>query len=884
MAMNMDAILNFKTNVDGANKIVELNRGLKTMEGAAKGVTGAMRGMTGAAAGLSGAMGALTPLLSAAGLVGLAKGALDAGDRMYDLSKQTGVSVESLAKFKKAAATSGTDIDSVAKAMGKLSKNMLDAATGSKQAAAPFKALGISVTDSKGQLKTADAVLLQIADRFKAMGNDPAKPGLAMKLLGRAGAEMIPLLDMGGQAIDKLSVKMTTAFAEKADAYKDKLAMLSGKVGALGADLLIMLLPALDKITDAVTGAITAFNNLPEPVKNFAVAGAAVAIAWGPATSLIRGAIGIFALFSTSATAAGAAAAGAAPRVAALKAAMGGLLRFGLVTLAIDVVINGMSKLVELQARLGKITNRSTKDYFSDLGGQSASREKLTSELANVRMQQDDFKKEIRSVRFPLLTGQDEAAKAGLLVADTREAMLLSQIPKARLASQIPATGGGFSPDLDALRSGSSSKPAKGATDKTEDGRKKLEVDAARIALQAQYVKDERQINDLKRIGNSFQANGNTLKVFEVQKSEAILEAKLAEKKLTDETVIKLKESANDKDKANRKQRDTNILGEAAVKMAEEEEKLRSKLLDIDQQITQERKKQAQAQEKALGDIRNRTKYAVIGATQGSQQEQRQREIDDYKNRIKEANGRGDTDEAKRLQEQLDALIDQFKQMDALANNAAFGFAKGIRGYLDGIGSLADSIAGVTKNVIQGLEDKLVEFVTTGKINFREFANEIIKQLIRIAIQQAILKPLLQGIGGLFGFGGGGGGAGIAGGQSIFAAANGMVAANGIRAFSMGGVVTSPTLFKFANGGSLQNGLMGEAGPEGILPLRRGADGKLGVIASGGGGSTTINVSVDAKGSSVQGDGGKGNQLARVIAAAVQEEMMKQKRPGGILA
>jgi lambda family phage tail tape measure protein len=431
--------------------------------------------------------------------------------------------------------------------------------------------------------------------------------------------------------------------------------------------------------------------------------------------------------------------------------------------------------------------------------------------------------------------------------------------------------------------SGSNGGKSKAASDKAETDRKKLELDAARIALQAQYVKDERQINDLKRIGNAFQANGNTLKAFEVQKSEAILEAKLAEKKVNDETAIKLKESANDKDKANRKQRDTNILGEAAVKKAQEEEKLRSKLLDIDQQITQERKKQAQAQEKALGDIRNRTKYAIIGATQGSQEEQRQREIDDYKNRIKEANGRGDTDEARRLQEQLDALMEQFRQMDALANNAAFGFAKGIRGYLDGIGSLADSIAGVTKNVLQGLEDKLVEFVTTGKINFREFANDIIKQLIRIAIQQAILKPLLQGIGGLFGFGGGGG-AGIAGGQSIFAAANGMVAANGIRAFSMGGVVTSPTLFKFANGGSLQNGLMGEAGPEGILPLRRGADGKLGVIASGGGGSTTINVSVDAKGSSVQGDGGKGNQLARVIAAAVQEEMIKQKRPGGILA
>jgi phage-related minor tail protein len=74
---------------------------------------------------------------------------------------------------------------------------------------------------------------------------------------------------------------------------------------------------------------------------------------------------------------------------------------------------------------------------------------------------------------------------------------------------------------------------------------------------------------------------------------------------------------------------------------------------------------------------------------------------------------------------------------------------------------------------------------------------------------------------------------------------------------------------------------MGEAGPEAIMPLKRGSDGKLGV--AGGGGSTTINVSVDATGSSVEGDGGKGNQLAKAVAAAVQQEMIKQKRPGGIL-
>ena len=66
------------------------------------------------------------------------------------------------------------------------------------------------------------------------------------------------------------------------------------------------------------------------------------------------------------------------------------------------------------------------------------------------------------------------------------------------------------------------------------------------------------------------------------------------------------------------------------------------------------------------------------------------------------------------------------------------------------------------------------------------------------------------------------------------------------------------------------------------MPLKRGADGKLGV--AGGGGSTNVTVNVDASGNSqVSGDAGQGAALGRVISAAVQQELIKQKRPGGLL-
>jgi lambda family phage tail tape measure protein len=215
------------------------------------------------------------------------------------------------------------------------------------------------------------------------------------------------------------------------------------------------------------------------------------------------------------------------------------------------------------------------------------------------------------------------------------------------------------------------------------------------------------------------------------------------------------------------------------------------------------------------------------------------------------------------------AQIDKLKELVAASKQVKDGFGdtfgESLRQYYDSLKNFGAQVADSVKGAFQGLEDQLTSFVTTGKANFTDLANSIIADIARIAIRQAIIRPLVGGIFDIF---------------NIKPSAMGNVfAQNGIQKFARGGIVDKPTMFPFANG----IGLMGEAGPEAIMPLRRGRDGRLGVQAANGGGGVSVVVNVDASGTSVQGDNAKGAEFGRAISEAVKNEIVIQKRPGGLL-
>lgn len=214
-------------------------------------------------------------------------------------------------------------------------------------------------------------------------------------------------------------------------------------------------------------------------------------------------------------------------------------------------------------------------------------------------------------------------------------------------------------------------------------------------------------------------------------------------------------------------------------------------------------------------------------------------------------------EEANTLSVQLDDIIKKMGLLKKIAiiedskdKDWVSAANKSLEKYGKDATNIAKQVGDVFEQAFKGMEDALFNFVKNGKINFNDLANSIVDSLIRISIQESITGPLAKGIStsGIMSSIG-------SGVSSLFGFANG-AAFNGISGLS-NQIVSSPTMFShsgiaaFANGG----GVLGEAGPEAIMPLQRTSGGKLGVIASGG---STPNVTVNVIES--PGKGGTSNQ------------------------
>ncbi|EGF4289144.1 phage tail tape measure protein [Salmonella enterica] len=286
--------------------------------------------------------------------------------------------------------------------------------------------------------------------------------------------------------------------------------------------------------------------------------------------------------------------------------------------------------------------------------------------------------------------------------------------------------------------------------------------------------------------------------------------------------------------------------------------------LDISQQDLQHQNALNELKKKTLTltsqladeESRVRQQHAMALATMGMGDQQRGR----YEERLKiqqhyqeqleqlkrdsKAKGTYGSDEYRQAEQELQASLDrrlaEWADYNAKVDAAQGDWTQGASRALDNFLAQGGNVAGMTENVFtnafNGMADSIANFAVTGKGSFRSLTVSILADLAKMEARIAASK-LLGSVLGMFGFGASAGGSTPSGAYSSAAlsvipnADGGVYRSAGLSQYS-GSIVNRPTFFAFARGAAV----MGEAGPEAILPLRRGTDGKLGVVAAGSGG------------------------------------------------
>jgi hypothetical protein len=216
--------------------------------------------------------GLLAGGLVAFGLTEFVKGLIESGTEASRMSKRLGIGIEELEQLSFIADQSGVAQESLGTALKFLSKNLYEASTAGGETAQTFAHLHIATKNVDGSTRSADEALVDIAGSFENITNPAEKVNLAIKIFGRSGTEMIPILNRGRAGIEALRQKFhelgggfgedgVDASKKASLAIKDfDFALLSLK-GRLATQLLPVITQFLGTMTEVVVGFINLSKN-----------------------------------------------------------------------------------------------------------------------------------------------------------------------------------------------------------------------------------------------------------------------------------------------------------------------------------------------------------------------------------------------------------------------------------------------------------------------------------------------------------------------------------------------------------------------------------------------------------------------------------------------
>jgi len=226
-------------------------------------------------------------------LIAMTKSGLEYADSINEQAERTNVSTEALSGWVYGAKQAGVAQSEMESALIKLNKQMDEAYSGSKTASEAFERLGISVTDSKGELKDTETVFYEVADAFKDIESGASKTAVAADIFGKAvGPALVPYLSQGKEGIEglnkealKFGLIITNDVGKAADQFGDKMDSVRGIVKGMETQMAAGLLPTLSKFQEAL---LTAANDGVTMNKAVAALDAGLKILWSTGLVVVR--------------------------------------------------------------------------------------------------------------------------------------------------------------------------------------------------------------------------------------------------------------------------------------------------------------------------------------------------------------------------------------------------------------------------------------------------------------------------------------------------------------------------------------------------------------------------------------------------------------------
>jgi len=191
------------------------------------------------------------------GLAALTASTLSSADNLAKLSRQTGLSVEDLSRLQFAAEQSGTSLDTLIAGQRRFARVLLDAEGGLKEAKDSLEALGLEYEQFEGLNPAAQINIL--ADALVAVEDPTRRLALAQEVLGRSGAQLIPLFDQGSEGLAKLAAQadatgnvMSTQLAQSAERINDTMDRVNQSLQGIGLTIVEALAPSLETAAGAL--------------------------------------------------------------------------------------------------------------------------------------------------------------------------------------------------------------------------------------------------------------------------------------------------------------------------------------------------------------------------------------------------------------------------------------------------------------------------------------------------------------------------------------------------------------------------------------------------------------------------------------------------------